>query len=96
MAATSTVDRVLEEVANMHASDIILLSFIILGAGFLTYIILLLKDKKKPTEERRSRFVLFLIALNVSFFTTVVIFVYKVVIIGLKHLFSNWSYILNG
>ncbi len=89
MASTSAVDKVLEEVANMHASDIILLSFVILGAGVLTYIILLFKDKKKPQEKRRSQFVLFLIALNVSFFTTVVIFVYKVLVIGLKYLFSN-------
>ncbi len=89
MASTSAVDKVLEEVANMHASDIILLSFVILGAGFLTYIVLLFRDKKKPEKERRSKFVLFLIALNVSFFTTVVIFVYKVLLIGLKYLFSG-------
>ena len=89
MAATSTVDKVLSEVANMHASDILLLSFIILGAGVITYVILVLKNKKKPPEERRSNFVLFLIALNVSFFTTVVIFVYKVLVIGLKYLFTQ-------
>ena len=89
MAMTSTVDKVLAEVANMHASDIILLSFIILGAGVLTYIILLLKNRKKIKEERRSQFVLFLIALNVSFFTTVVIFVYKVVLVAIKYLFSH-------
>ncbi|RUM57839.1 MAG: hypothetical protein DSY59_01755 [Persephonella sp.] len=89
MALTSAVDKVLEDVANMHASDIILLSFVILGAGFLTYIILLFRDKKKPHKERRSQFVLFLIALNVSFFTTVVIFVYKVLVIGLRYLFTH-------
>jgi hypothetical protein len=89
MASYSSVDKVLAQVADIHASDIILLSFIILGAGVLTYIILLMKDKKKPPEERRSQFALFLIALNVSFFTTVVIFVYKVVMIGLAYLFSH-------
>ena len=89
MASTSAVDKVLEDVANMHASDIILLSFIILGVGVLTYIILLFIDKKKPQEERRSQFVLFLVALNVSFFTTVVIFIYKVLVISLKYLFTH-------
>lgn len=89
MADLSLTDRMLDEVGNMHASDILLLSFIIIGAGILTYIILVVLNNKKPEKQRRSKFVLFLIALHVSFFTTVILFVYKVVVIGLEYLFKN-------
>ncbi|WP_457641359.1 hypothetical protein [Persephonella sp.] len=85
----SPVSEMLTEVGNMHASDILLLSIAIIGAGIMTYFILLSMNKKKPHEERRSNFALFLIALNVSFFLTVTIFVYKVLIIGIKYLLSS-------
>ncbi|NPA12560.1 MAG: hypothetical protein GXO45_01090 [Aquificae bacterium] len=77
---------VLEEVGDLHSTEIIILLFLITSLGILTYAYLVWKNKQKPPEERRSNFVLFLIALNVGFFTTVVFFVYRFVIIGLKHL----------
>ncbi len=89
MANLSMVDRMLDEVGNMHSSEIIFLVSVIIGAGVLTFIIMKILNKKKEKEKRMSDFVMFLIALNVSFFLTVVIFVYKVVIIGFKYLFSG-------
>ena len=91
MASISTVDKILEEVANVHATDILFLSFSILSVGVITYIFLVIRNNKKPLNERRSKFVLFLIALNVSFFMTVLIFTYKVLVIGLKYLFTQQS-----
>jgi uncharacterized membrane-anchored protein len=79
----------LNEVGNMHSSEIIFLVSVIIGAGILTFIIMKFLNKKKPKENRMSDFAMFLIALNVSFFLTVVIFVYKMVIIGLKYLLGG-------
>jgi uncharacterized membrane protein YidH (DUF202 family) len=87
MATTSFVDQMLDEVGNMHSSEILFLVFVIIGAGVLTFVIMKILNRKR--EKKMSDFVMFLIALNVSFFLTVVIFVYKVVIIGLKYLFGG-------
>ncbi|WP_293446312.1 hypothetical protein [Persephonella sp.] len=85
----STPESVLAQVGDLHSTDILILLFLILTFGLLSYIFLLWKNSKKPPEERRSNFALFLIALNVGFFTTVMFFVYRVVVVGLKHLISQ-------
>ncbi len=85
----NTPSDILAEVGNMHASDILLLIILIIGAGFITYFILLRINDRKPPEKRRSNIALFLISLNVSFFIVVTFFVYKVLIAGLKYLMSN-------
>jgi len=89
MANVSLVDQMLDEVGNMHSSEIIFLVVVIIGAGILTFVVMKFLNKKKEKDKRMSDFVMFLIALNVSFFLTVVIFVYKVVIIGLKYLLGG-------
>jgi len=85
----NTPNDILAEVGNMHASDILLLIILIIGAGFLTYFILLKINAKRSPEKRRSSIALFLISLNVSFFVVVTFFVYKVLLAGLKYLMSN-------
>ncbi|NPA57948.1 MAG: hypothetical protein GXN94_01510 [Aquificae bacterium] len=82
-------ETVLEQVGDLHSTDIIILLLLITAVGMLTYLYLVWKNSKKPPEERRSNFALFLIALNVGFFITVLFFVYRFVIIGLKYLMSN-------
>ncbi|MBK3332794.1 hypothetical protein GWK41_06905 [Persephonella atlantica] len=84
-----TPESILAQVGDLHASDIILLLFLITGLGIITYLFLVWKNNKKPPEERRSNFALFLIALNAGFFATVMFFVYRVVVIGLKYLMSH-------
>jgi len=82
-------ESVLAQVGDLHSTDILVLLFLILTLGMVTYIYLVWKNNKKPPEERKSNFVLFLIALNVGFFVTVMFFVYRFVIIGLKYLMSH-------
>ncbi|NPA16852.1 hypothetical protein [Persephonella sp.] len=82
-------ESVLAQVGDLHSTDILVLLFLILTLGMLTYIYLVWKNNKKPPEERRSNFALFLIALNVGFFVTVMFFVYRFVIVGLKYLMSH-------
>ena len=85
----STPESVLAQVGDLHSTDILILLFLILSFGILSYVFLLWKNNKKPPEERKSNFVLFLIALNVSFFSTVIFFVYRVVVVGLKYLINQ-------
>lgn len=84
-----TPESVLNQVGDLHASDILILLVLILVAGVGTYVILSVKNNKKPPEERKSNFVLFLIALNAGFFMVVLFFVYRVVFIGIKYLLSQ-------
>jgi hypothetical protein len=82
-------ESVLDKVGDLHSTDILILLILILITGIGSYVIMSIKNNKKSSEERRSNFVLFLIALNVGFFTVVLFFVYRVVVIGLKYLFSQ-------
>ncbi|WP_457638637.1 hypothetical protein [Persephonella sp.] len=82
-------ESVLSQVGDMHAEDIIILLFLIFLSGGITYIFLIWRNSKKPPEERRSNFAIFLIALNVGFFVTVTFFVYRVLVIGIKYLLSH-------
>jgi hypothetical protein len=59
--------------------------FIIAGISFVVLSIL---NKKNPPEEKRSNFFLFIVSLMIGFFITSLFFVYKVVLIGLEHLFK--------
>ncbi len=59
--------------------------FIVAGVSF---VILNIFNKKKPEGERRSNFFLFIISLMIGFFAATLFFVYKVVLIGLEHLFQ--------
>ncbi len=52
----------------------------------ITYIILTIKNNKKPVEERRSNVAIFLISVITGWAITTLVFVYRIVIIGLKHL----------
>ena len=63
---------------------VFVLSVIILTIIF--NIILTVWNNKKPPEERKSSLVIFLISLFVSWATTTLFFVYKMVMIGLQHL----------
>ena len=81
-------ESVLATVGDLHSTDILILLFLILITGLITYIFLLWRNNKKPSNERRSNFALFLIALNAGFFITVMFFVYKVLIAGIKYLLS--------
>ncbi|SNZ11190.1 hypothetical protein SAMN06265182_2015 [Persephonella hydrogeniphila] len=82
-------ESVLAQVGDLHSTDILILLFLILTLGMLTFVFLVWRNSKKPPEERRSNFALFLIALNVGFFATVLFFVYRVVVIGIKYLMSQ-------
>ncbi|WP_457625939.1 hypothetical protein [Persephonella sp.] len=84
-----TPESVLAQVGDLHSTDILVLLFLILVLGMITYIFLVWKNSKKPPEERRSNFALFLIALNVGFFVAVTFFVYRVVVAGIKYLMSQ-------
>ncbi len=81
-----TPSTVLQKIADLHATDILILLVIILVLTVVSFIGLKKWNEKKPENERKSDFILFLIALHVGFFGTVLFFVYRVVIIGLEHL----------
>jgi bacteriorhodopsin len=63
---------------------VFVLSIVILT--IITYIILTIKNNKKPVEERRSNVAIFLISVFTGWAITTLVFVYRIVIIGLKHL----------
>jgi len=84
-----TPSTVLEQIADLHATDILILLVIILLLTIISFIGLKKWNEKKPEKERKSDLVLFLIALHVGFFGTVLFFVYRVVLIGLQHLTKN-------
>ncbi len=77
---------VLGKVADLHATDVLILLVIILVFTGVSFILLKKWNDKKPEGERKSEIILFLIALHVGFFGTVLFFVYRVVIIGLEYL----------
>ncbi len=81
-----TPSTVLERIADLHSTDILILLIIILVFTFLSFLGLKKWNEKKPEGERKSEFVLFLIALHIGFFSTVLFFVYRVVVIGLEYL----------
>jgi hypothetical protein len=63
---------------------VFVLSVIILTVIF--NIILTIWNNKKPAEERKSPLVIFLIAVFVGWAITTLVFVYRMVMIGLEHL----------
>ncbi|RMD47140.1 MAG: hypothetical protein D6831_00530 [Aquificota bacterium] len=81
-----TPASVLSRIADLHSTDILILLAIILVLTVISFLGLKKWNEKKPEEERKSDFVLFLVALHVGFFGTVLFFVYRVVIIGLEYL----------
>lgn len=86
MADTIEAQKKLVEVGTTHSTDIMFLLYMILGISIVSFIILYLLNQRKPKEERRSLLALFLIALNIGFFSTAVFFVYKYLMIGLQKL----------
>ncbi len=79
-------NSILGRIADLHATDILILLAIIIIFTFVSYFGLKKWNEKKPVEERKSDIILFLIALHVGFFGTVLFFVYRVVLIGLEYL----------
>ncbi len=77
---------ILGKIADLHATDVLILLAIIVIFTILSYIGLKKWNENKPAEERKSDIILFLIALHVGFFSTVLFFVYRVVLIGLEYL----------
>ncbi len=81
-----TPESVLSRIADLHATDILVLLAIILILTVVSFFGLKKWNENKPENERKSDIVLFLIALHIGFFGTVLFFVYRVVIIGLEYL----------
>ncbi|WP_297889674.1 hypothetical protein [Sulfurihydrogenibium sp.] len=52
----------------------------------ITYIILTIKNSKKPIEERKSNIAIFLISVFTGWAITTLVFVYRMVMIGLQRL----------
>jgi bacteriorhodopsin len=63
---------------------VFVLSIIVLTVIF--NIVLTIWNNKKPPEERKSPLVIFLIAVFVGWAITTLVFVYRMVMIGLEHL----------
>lgn len=58
----------------------------IIVIGTITYIVLTILNNKKPEEKRKSNIAIFLISVFVGWAITTLIFVYRVVMIGLERL----------
>ncbi|ACN98306.1 hypothetical protein SULAZ_0331 [Sulfurihydrogenibium azorense Az-Fu1] len=52
----------------------------------IAFIILTIKNNKKPAEERKSQLAIFLISVFTGWAITTIIFVYRMVMIGISHL----------
>lgn len=63
---------------------VFVLSIVILTV--ITYIILMVINRKKPLEERKSDIAIFLISVFTGWAITTLVFVYRIVMIGLEHL----------
>ncbi len=86
---TGEAEKKLVIFGSMHLKTLITLMFTILVIGILSFIVFNIFNSRKPVEERKSKFALFLYSLLVSFFATVLFFVYRFVIAGLEILTSG-------
>ncbi len=86
---TGQAEELLVRFGSMHIKTLITLVVVILSIGIVSFFVFLYFNSKKPVEKRKSKFVIFLYALLVSFFATVLFFVYRFVFIGFEILFKN-------
>ncbi len=63
---------------------VFVLSIVILTV--ITYIILTIKNSRKPIKERKSNIAIFLISVFTGWAITTLVFVYRIVMIGIQHL----------
>lgn len=63
---------------------VFVLSIIILT--IITYVVLTIKNNRKPIEERKSNIAIFLISVFTGWAITTLVFVYRIVMIGIQHL----------
>ncbi len=87
MEMPSAAERLISAGTEYFPFIIGLLISIFVIAG-ISFIVLSILNKKKPVEDRRSNFFLFIVSLMIGFFITSLFFVYKVVLMGLEHLFQ--------
>lgn len=81
---TGEAEKKLVIFGSMHIKTLITLALTILAIGIVSFVIFSFFNNKKPPQERKSKFALFIYSLLVSFFATVLFFVYRFVIIGLE------------
>jgi hypothetical protein len=86
MEMPSAAERLISAGSEYFPFIIGLLISIFVIAG-IAFIVLSIFNKKNPPEARRSNFFLFIVSLMIGFFITSLFFVYKVVLMGLEHLF---------
>ena len=86
---TGQAEELLVRFGSMHIKTLITLVIVIFLIGIVSFFVFLYFNNKKPVEKRKSKFVIFLYALLVSFFATVLFFVYRFVFIGFEILFKN-------
>ncbi len=89
MTTTKQAEELLVRFGSIHVQTLIFLVFTILFIGVLSFVIFWFFNKKKPAEERKSNFTLFLYSLLVSFFATVLFFVYRFVVLGFEVLIKG-------
>ena len=86
---TGQAEELLVRFGSMHIKTLITLVIVIFLIGIVSFFVFLYFNNKKPVEKRKSKFVIFLYALLVSFFATVLFFVYRFVFIGFEVLLKN-------
>ncbi|NPA52891.1 MAG: hypothetical protein GXO22_08350 [Aquificae bacterium] len=89
MTTTKQAQELLVEFGSTHVKTLVFLAVTILVIGILSFFVLFVFNKRKPVEERKSNFSLFLYSLLISFFATVLFFVYKFVAVGFSVLIEK-------
>ena len=89
MTTTRHAEELLVRFGSMHIQTLIFLIFTIFFIGVFSFLLLWFFNRKRPPEDRKSSFTLFLYALLISFFSTILFFVYRFVMIGFEILMKG-------